>query len=227
VNVLIIEDHADLAANIGEYLEAQGHTIDFAADGLTGLHLISCNRYDTIVLDLSIPGIDGLQLSQRIRRDGAIDTPILMLTARDTLEDKLSGFAAGADDYVTKPFALAELHMRLQSLARRGPGVGSNRLRVGDLTLDLRTLQARRGTRSLSLTPTGLRILECLMRDSPAVIRRETVEQLIWGDDRPESDAALRSHIHQLRQAVDQAGENKLLKTVHGIGYRLVQDDPG
>lgn len=147
-----------------------------------------------------------------------------MLTARDTLDDRLTGFETGADDYVTKPFSLPELHMRLKALVRRAAGA-SEQLSVADLVFDTRSLIVRRAGRRLELTPTGMRMLELLMRASPAVVRTATVERVVWGDDPPDSEAALRGHIHQLRAIIDKPFPQKLLKTVHGIGYRLADDD--
>jgi DNA-binding response OmpR family regulator len=224
VYILIVEDSDDLAANIGEYCEERGDIVDYAADGLTGLHLAAVNRYDVLVLDLSLPGLDGLSLCERLRLDAGNNVPILMLTARDTLNDRLTGFETGADDYVTKPFSLPELHMRLKALVRRAAGA-SEQLSVADLVFDTRSLIVRRGGRRLELTPTGMRMLELLMRASPAVVRTTTVERAVWGDDPPDSEAALRGHIHQLRGIIDKPFPQKLLKTVHGIGYRLADDD--
>ncbi len=223
MHLLLIEDHADLAANIGEYLQGQGHVMDYAADGLSGLHLAAVNRYDAVILDLSLPGLDGLSLCRRLRQDGANAVPLLMLTARDTEHDKLRGFEAGADDYLTKPFSLAELHARLRALARRGSG-SSEVLRVADLSFDTRTLIARRGARTLELTRAGMKLLEALMRAAPGVLSREAAERAIWGDAPPDSDASLRGHVHALRRIVDSAGSAKLLHTLHGVGYRMAPD---
>ncbi len=223
MHTLLIEDHADLAANIGEYLEARGHTLDYAADGLTGLHLAVVNRYDAIVLDLNLPGLDGVSLCRRLRQDGGSTVPLLMLTARDTEQDKVGGLDAGADDYLTKPFSLAELLARLRALVRRGAGSGQV-LRVADLSLDLRTLVARRGERPLQLTRTGLKLLETLLRAAPGVVSRAMAERALWGDTPPDSDASLRGHIHALRRAIDDGEDVKLLHTLHGLGHRLAAD---
>lgn len=224
MHILIIEDHADLAANLGEFLESRGAVVDFAADGLTGLHLASVNPYDAIVLDIGLPAIDGLTLCRRLREEGNNPVPIIMLTARDTEQEKLQGFSAGADDYLTKPFSLAELHARLQALVRRVKG-REQILRTGDLQLDTRTLIARRGERRLVLRPTELRLLEILLRASPALVTRQDASRQLWGDNPPESDAALRGHIHALRSALDMPDERPLLHTTHGIGYRLSATD--
>lgn len=223
MHILVIEDNRDLISNLVDYLETQGHAVDAAEDGVTGLHLAVVNDYDAIVLDLMLPGIDGLQLCRKLRNDAGKGTPILMLTARDTLADKLDGFASGADDYLVKPFALQELHARLNVLARRGIS-NLHILRVADLELDEGTLEVRRGGQRIELTPVGLRILVLLMREAPRVVARRKIEQTIWGDDPPQSDA-LRAHIHSLRNAIDKPFPAPLLHTVHGIGYRLAAPD--
>ena len=221
--VLLVEDNDALAANIGEYLEQEGDIVDFAHDGLTGLRLAQTHAYDVLVLDLMLPGLDGLQLASRLRQQSSMRTPILMLTARDTLKDKLDGFDAGGDDYLTKPFDLLELRARLKALARRAGG--SNRmLAFCDLQFDTGTLAVRRGEAPIKLTRTGLRMLELLMRRAPEVVSRQEMERAIWGDEPPDSDAALRVHVHGLRVAVDRPFEVKLLHTVPGIGYRLAPD---
>jgi DNA-binding response OmpR family regulator len=220
MHLLIIEDNLDLSANVGEFLESRGNTVDYARDGTQGLQLAGSEGYDAVILDLGLPGLDGLTLCRRLRDTARRDVPIVMLTARDTEADKLSGFDAGADDYVTKPFSLLELQARLKALVRRASG-SRGVLQVTDLTFDLRTLLIKRGTRDITLAPTGMRILEQLMRASPGVVTREQIERTVWGDDPPGTDAALRGHILIIRNAVDAEGETKLLHTVHGIGYRL------
>ncbi|MDE2219536.1 MAG: response regulator transcription factor [Gammaproteobacteria bacterium] len=222
MNVLLIEDSADLAANVGEFLESRGLTVDYAYDGRSGLHLAASNRYDVLILDLNLPGIDGLTLCRRLREGSHRDLPILMLTARDTEHDKLTGFEAGTDDYLTKPFSLQELLARLRALARRASGSSQEvTLEVGDLSFDAKALEVRRGTRRIELTPIELRLLELLMRASPGVVSRGQIERAVWGDAPPDSDAALRGHIHALRAAIDHGMQHKLLHTVHGIGYRI------
>ncbi|HEX5276177.1 MAG TPA: response regulator transcription factor [Fluviicoccus sp.] len=219
--VLIIEDSPDLAANIGEYLEDRGHIVDYAGDGISGYNLATTNHYDALVLDLYLPGMDGLAVCQRLRESAHSAMPVLMLTARDQERDKLAGFEAGADDYLTKPFSLAELTARLTALIRRSQGMKPAKLRVHNLEFDCQTLQATRGKRRLELTPTGLKLLEHFMRVHPAVVTRSDMERLLWGDNPPDNDATLRAHIHALRSAIDNDESVKLLHTVHGIGYRL------
>lgn len=226
MHFLVIEDNPDLVANLYEFFEARGHSVDAAYDALSGLQFALNGRYDAIVLDLMLPGMDGLGVCARLR-DAGTDTPILMLTARDTLENKLEGFASGADDYLVKPFALAELEARLVALVRRASGaLTQGELRVADLSFDPETFQAQRGGRRLELSPIPLKILEILLRKSPRVVSRAELERAIWSDSPPESDT-LRAHMHVLRAAIDREGEPPLLRTVRGIGYRLVEPDAG
>lgn len=220
MNILLIEDNRDLATNLFDYFEAHGHTMDLASDGISGLHFASTNHYDVLILDLMLPGMDGLTLCQRLREAGRY-TPILMLTARDSLEDKIAGLEAGADDYVVKPFSLREVEARLLALVRRAQvRAGSTTLRVGDLSFNTGTLKVQRGERSIELPPIPLRLLELLMRQSPRVLSRDEVERAIWGDAPPDSDA-LRAHLHILRNAVDKKPAKPLLKTLRGIGYQI------
>jgi len=220
MRILIIEDNSDLAANIYDYLEAKGHTLDAAADGITGLHLAVVNDYDAIVLDIMLPGMNGLDVCKKLREDAKKQIPVIMLTARDTLDDKLAGFATGADDYLVKPFELQELEVRLLALQRRQAGPATRKLTVGDLSFDLDSLSVKRQNKPITLTPTGLKILELLMRKSPNVVSRGEIEHLLWGDEPPDSDA-IRSHMHTLRVAVDHPFDKALIHTVHGIGFRL------
>lgn len=224
MHLLLIEDNPDLVENLSDFFESRGHTVDVAYQGTTGLSFAQCQRYDVIVLDLMLPGIDGLEVCTRFRAGGG-DTPILMLTARDTLDDKLVGFGSGADDYLVKPFALPELEVRLQALARRGRGEAAHQtLQVHDLSYEADRLRVTRAGRRIELAPIPLRLLELLMRRSPGVVRREELEREVWGDTPPDSDA-LRAHIHALRNAVDHNGEVPLLHTVRGIGYQLAAPD--
>ena len=163
-NVLIVEDHADIAEMVGAYLEDRDYVVDYAADGLTGLHLAVTNDYDAIVLDVMLPGMDGLEICSKIREEARSDVPIIMLTARDTLDDKVTGLDRGADDYLVKPFAIQELEARLRSLIRRHSGdINKELLSVGDLTIDTSTLKVTRADKELVITPIGLKILSVLM----------------------------------------------------------------
>jgi len=224
MNILIIEDNQDLSANLAEFLEQQGEIIDTASDGKKGFHLASNIAYDVIILDLTLPGMDGLEVCQQLREKSLIGTPILMLTARDTVEDKLNGFKSGADDYLVKPFSLRELHARLIALHSRNKGSHvKNILRIGDLVLNMGSLEVSRENNIIDLTPIELQILMLLMKCSPDVVKREIIEREIWGDIPPDSDA-LRSHIHSLRNAIDKPFSTHYLHTVRGIGYRLTSN---
>jgi DNA-binding response OmpR family regulator len=204
----------------------KGYLVDCAYDGLGGLHLAITQTFDLIILDLMLPGMDGITLCQRLRQDARLQTPIIMLTARDSVDDKLTGFRAGADDYLVKPFSLPELHARVEAVLRRGQTGLQNVLEVGDLHFDMNSLEVTRQEKLLKLSPIGLKLLEMLMKRSPHVVRREVLEELLWGEDLPGSDS-LRSHIHILRQAIDKPFKSPLLHTVHGIGYCLKATDHG
>ena len=224
-SVLLIEDNRDISEMVGSYLESRGYTIDFAEDGVTGLHLAVVNDYDAIVLDLMLPGLDGLSVCRKLREEARRDTPLLMLTARDTQRDKVTGLEVGADDYLVKPFDIRELEARLRALVRRRRGqLAAEVLKVADLSLDTGTLEVSRAGRPLTLTPTALKLLSVLMRASPRVVSRQDLEREVWGDLLPDSDT-LRSHLYTLRKVIDKPFDRPLLHTVHGAGYRLADAD--
>jgi DNA-binding response OmpR family regulator len=224
MHILVIEDNPDLAANVCDFLEAKGHSTDAAGDGITGLHLAVTQDYDAIVLDVMLPGMDGISVCHRLREEARRDTPVLMLTARDALDDRVAGLECGADDYVVKPFALRELEARLKALARRAQGAASAAiLRVADLTYDPALMRATRAGRVLVLPPIPLKLLEVLLRAAPRVVKRDELERAVWGDQIPDSDV-LRAHMHLLRAALELPGEIPLIHTLRGIGYRLALD---
>lgn len=220
LRVLLIEDQHDIAANIWDFLERRGHVLDRAADGETGLALAMRGDADVVVLDLGLPRLDGLDLCQRLRAAGR-GVPVLILTARDTLDDKLRGFAEGADDYMVKPFAMKELEARIQVLHRRGRPIPDAPLRIGELGFDPRAMLATRGGRSFSLTLAQARILGVLMRESPAVVTQPTLLRAVWDDESGDA-AALHTHIYALRNLIDRDFGQAMIQTVHGIGYRMV-----
>ncbi len=228
--ILLIEDNRAIAEMAGEFLERRGYSLDYAADGVTGLRLATQNSYDVIVLDLMLPGMDGLDLCRRLRNELKRSTPVVMLTARDTLEDKLIGLDAGADDYLVKPFEIRELEARVRALIRRDRRqVSAEILKVGDLVLDTATLRLQRNGRDLSVSPIGLKLLTILMRESPRVVSRRDIEREVWGDLLPDSDT-LRSHLYNVRRIIDKPFGKALLHTIHSAGYRLAdldQDIPG
>lgn len=218
MRILIVEDNRDILANLVDYLEMKGYTVDCAQDGMSGLRLAATELFDLAILDIMLPGIDGYTLCERLR-EGQHHLPVIMLTARDTLDDRLRGFSSGADDYLVKPFDLSELGARIDAVLRRTRGT-QRQLEVGDLTYDLDTLDVTRAGQTIKLNPICLTLLETLMRKSPSVVRRDVLEEAVWGEDIPDSDS-LRSHIHTLRQAIDKPFDKPLLQTVHGIGFKL------
>lgn len=220
-SILLIEDHRDLAQTVIQALESEGYVLDYADNGIHGLELATTQVFDAIILDLMLPGLDGLELCAKLRNDYGIDTPVLMLTARDELDDKLTGFAHGADDYLVKPFQMAELQARLQALIKRRRGEMSVRIwKIADLSLDTSTMTVQRADTQIPLSPIAFNILRILMRESPKVVSREALEHELWGDEPPDSDA-LRSHIYTLRKAIDRPFAKDLLKTVKGVGIKI------
>ena len=220
MNVLIIEDNQDIAASIYDYLEAIGYTVDAAGNGVSGLHMALTKNYDVIILDLNLPGIDGIELCQRLRKDAHQTVPVIMLTARDSLDSKLEGFNSGTDDYLIKPFALKELAARVKVLSERISRVSTSNLQVGDLSLDLNTHEVHRAGKNITLNPTLFRLLVFLMQNPHRVIKREELEHAVWQDNPPDSDA-LRTHLSYLRHAVDKPFNYPLIHTVRGFGYKL------
>jgi DNA-binding response OmpR family regulator len=219
---LIIEDDADIASNVYDYLADHGHAPDHAADGVTGLHLAVTHDYDAILLDVALPGMNGFEVCRKLRADARRDTPILMLTARDTLEDKLAGFESGADDYLVKPFALREVEARLRALTKRYQGRVSDRvLNVGDVTFDPGTLTIARSGAPVKLPPKCIRLLELMMQRPGYVFSRADLETAAWGEAL-ESGETLRSHMYLLRRALARPDRPDPIETVHGLGYRLV-----
>nr|WP_295378621.1 response regulator transcription factor [Pseudoxanthomonas sp.] len=221
MRLLVIEDNRSLVANLFDYFEARGHDLDAAPDGVTGLHLATTQGYDAIILDWMLPRMDGREVLRRLRETHGSDVPVIMLTARDELPDKIAGFRAGADDYLTKPFELPELEVRLEAVLARAGGRGRSRLlQVADLKLDLSTLEASRAGQPLHLYPACRKLLEVLMQASPGAVTRDRLEYALWGDSPPDGDM-LRSHVYELRRSVDGPFPVKLIQTLPRVGYRL------
>jgi DNA-binding response OmpR family regulator len=222
LRILVVEDDPDLAANLGDFLELRGHSVDFAASGRHAQALAAEHSFDAIVLDRLLPGLDGASVCRALRTRGD-GTPILMLTALDAVDRRVEGLAAGADDYLVKPFAMDELVARLEALHRRASRrLTPAALRLADLEYDPATLTASRGGRRLLLSATLRQILEHLLRHQDRVVTRAELCELIWGD--PDVDA-LRGHIHELRRVLDRPFATPLLHTVRGGGWRLVDPD--
>jgi DNA-binding response OmpR family regulator len=221
MRILIVEDDTTIATNLYDFLESCGHTVDAAADGVTALHLAVSHEFDAILLDLNLPGMDGLTVCRKLREEAGKDTPVIMLTARDTVDEKLRGFASGADDYVVKPFSLREVEARLAALQKRRSGrMALDELAAGDLRFDRRSLAVSFRGQPVKLPPKCLKLLEQLMSDPERVFSRVDLELGAWGE-RQETSDALRSQMHILRRALTAVGGYDPVENVHGLGYRL------
>lgn len=222
MRLLIVEDNASLTANLFAYFEPRGHQLDAAPDGLVGLHLATSNQYDAIVLDWNLPRMDGLAMLKALREEHRNDVPVILLTSRAELPDRVTGFRAGADDYLCKPFALLELEVRLEALVARATGTTvAHVLRVGELEYDPRTFAITRRGQPLQLYPGSRKILEALMRSFPGTVSKAKLELMLWGDSPPDNDL-VRTHVYELRRAVDGPFEFKMIQTVARFGYRIV-----
>ena|SRR5690606_16783201 len=220
LHVLLIEDQHDIAANIWDFLERRGYEMDHCADGASGLARAMRGDYDAIVLDLGLPRMDGLELCRRLREAGH-GVPVLMLTARDTLDDKLRGFAEGADDYLVKPFAMRELEARIRAVQRRGR-TPAGRLAFGPLAYDPQALTAQREGRHIALTRLQGALLEALLREAPRIVPHARLIEAGWGADGA-GVAALQTQVYELRALVDKPFAQAMVKSVRGVGYRIVE----
>jgi DNA-binding response OmpR family regulator len=219
--ILMVEDHFELAATVCEFLEAHGYVIDHARNLDAAKTLLKTQHYNLLLLDINLPDGSGYDLCEWIRNQQNLDIPVLMLTARDTLDDKLKGFSAGTDDYLVKPFDFNELVMRIRALIKRALGeVANHKLQIHDLVLDSATQTVCRAGQSIELPPIQFKLLKILMRNSPKVITKQEIMIELWGDEEPESDA-LRSHIYNLRKMIDKPFSQKLLHTVSGVGVKI------
>ncbi|HIF9384562.1 TPA: response regulator transcription factor [Photobacterium damselae] len=220
MKVLIVDDNHNIAETIADYLELEGMTIDCAYHGEAALNLVKENHYDVIIMDIMMPKLDGINAVKKLREEQFCNTPILFLTAKDQLEDKIAAFKAGGDDYLLKPFAMEELCLRLYALSNRGPRQDIGELKFADITISTRTDEVKRAETEIKLSRIQLKILKLLMRQAPSIVSRQEVIESIWGDETPSSDA-LRSHIYGLRNALDKGFETSRLETIHGQGYRI------
>ncbi|MEF1204924.1 response regulator transcription factor [Photobacterium damselae] len=220
MKVLIVDDNHNIAETIADYLELEGMTIDCAYHGEAALNLVKENHYDVIIMDIMMPKLDGINTVKKLREEQFCNTPILFLTAKDQLEDKIAAFKAGGDDYLLKPFAMEELCLRLYALSNRGPRQDIGELKFADITINTRTDEVKRAETEIKLSRIQLKILKLLMRQAPSIVSRQEVIESIWGDETPSSDA-LRSHIYGLRNALDKGFETSRLETIHGQGYRI------
>jgi len=227
LKLLIVEDAPDIVANLYAYFQPLGYELDSARDGLTGLALAADRAHDAIVLDLQLPALDGIEMCRRLREELHRETPVIMLTARDTVDDRILGLRSGADDYLIKPFSLLELEARIQALVRRSRRRRASDLviRVGSLELDPWAHEAKREGQRLELSPMGYRIVRTLMKASPGIVTRQALERELWGKELPASESLLRTHIHAVRHALDKPFAHPMLFTLPGVGYRLVNPD--
>jgi len=220
MRILLVEDEERIAAFIYKGLHEELYTVDVARDGGEALDIALAGEYDLIILDVRLPIRDGISVCRELRAQGNT-TPILMLTARDTIDDRVRGLDAGADDYLVKPFAFQELLARLRALARRPPVVQDHTLHMENLTLDTRTHQARRGAQPIDLSAREYRLLEFLMRHPGQVLTRTQIAEQIWGYDFDANSNVVDVYIRYLRRKVDDPFEPKLIQTVRGVGYKL------
>ena len=218
LNILVVEDNKEILTNITLYLENKNHIIDCADNGMTAMYLIGNNNYDIIILDIMLPGdADGYDICKTMR-DCGNNTPVIMLTAKDSIDERLEGFESGADDYLIKPFSLDELDARIRSLHKRAAGFTKKILSVKDLSFDTETYTVIRGNQKIELNKMLYNLLALLMRSSPNVVKKEVIEKRLWGDNIPES-AVLKTTVRMLRKKIDVPFNEELIQTVRGIGY--------
>ena len=220
MRILIVDDNRELAASLSDFLEEFGYSIDFAYNGQSCLSLVTENEYEVIILDVSMPGLDGLQTCDLLRNTLHKATPIIFLTARDTLEDKIAGFNVGGDDYLVKPFAAEELHCRIKALVTRGSRMDVGLQVIGELEIDYANGKVKRQGFPVPLSDNQLELLKVLAKSAGEPVSRETLEQAMWRDGVPDSEP-LRTHIYRLRAALDKGFDYSLIETVYGKGYRI------
>lgn len=223
IRLLVVEDHVALAENLFEYFGDQRYVLDFASDGLTALHLIAINSYDVIILDVMLPGLSGFEVCRRLRSDMQCATPVILMTAKDQLKDKESGFTLGADDYLVKPFNLRELQLRVEALyRRRAGGAKAALLQAPGISFDPGTLQVLADSGlALELSGTAARIFEALIKAYPDFLSYEQLRDRVWGEREADMNT-LRTHVYALRKQLQDAFHLSMIKTLHGRGYRLI-----
>jgi len=224
MNILLIEDHIELATQLSDFLCSYGWVVDFSATGQQGISLALENEYDLIILDLGLPDIDGIDVCKEIKSKSKLNIPILMLTARDSYLDKVEGFNFGADEYLTKPYDLRELALRCKVLTRRQELYQSNKMSLGELTLDLNENKAYRDEQEIILNKTAFSILLILVKAYPNPVSKSRIIHELWGDSPPETNA-LKSHVYNLRLAIDKPFNSNIIRTIVNVGYKLVLDN--
>ena len=219
-NILVVEDNREILSNITMFLENRNYTVDCADNAMTAMYLIGNNHYDVIVLDIMLPGdANGYDICKTMRQCNN-NTPVIMLTAKDSVEERLEGFESGTDDYLVKPFSLDELEARINAIYKRSTSASQSMLSVGDLSFNTETYSVLRQGKQIELNPTLYKLLEILMRSSPNVVKKEIIENYIWGDDIPESNV-LKTTVHMLRKKIDFEFDRSLIHTMRGIGYYI------
>lgn len=225
MRVLVVEDEPAIADFIVRGLTEQGHAVDRAADGVKALDLLAVGTFDIVLLDVMLPKMDGISVCRTLRERG-VRAPVLMLTARDTVEDRVLGLDSGADDYLVKPFAFEELVARIRALGRREPTITGAVLRVADLELDTATRLASRNGRSIELTAKEYALLEYLLRNPNRVLTRTMISERVWNYETFNVANVIDVYIGHLRRKIDDGEEVKLIHTVRGAGYKLAAPDP-
>lgn len=220
MKILIVEDEHLIATSLKKGLEQEHYTVDIAFDGIEGYDLAATGDYDIILLDLMLPGLDGLTICKKLREENN-HTPILMLTAKSQLEDKIKGLNSGADDYLTKPFAFEELLARIRALSRRPQQSTSKVLTVGDLSIDTTNYQIKRGNKEIRLSSKEYSLLECLVRHAGQILNKDQLIQYVWSYESDILPNTVEVYIRNLRQKIDQPFKKKLIQTIRGFGYKI------
>ncbi len=220
MKILLVEDEHLIATSIKKGLEQEHYTVDIAFDGLTGYDLAASGEYDIILLDLMLPSLDGVSICQKLRAEN-IHTPILILTAKSQLDDKIKGFNVGADDYLTKPFAFEELLARIRALSRRPQQTTNNILILADLTINTTNYQVKRGTKEIRLSSKEYSLLECLVRHAGQILNKDQLIQSVWSYESDILPNTVEVYIRHLRQKIDQPFNKKLIQTIRGFGYKI------
>jgi DNA-binding response OmpR family regulator len=223
-HILLVEDNQQLAEQLCDFLQEKGMVVDYAADGRTALALLKNQHFDVVILDLTLPDMDGLTICNFIKAELATNIPVLMLTARDSIEEKLAGFSHGTDDYLTKPYVMDEVYVRCLALARRHQLHKSQQTSIGDLQIDFNQKTVHRCGQMITLSKTDFLLLQLLVEAYPNALSKRQLIEKVWGDDMPDTDA-VRSHIYTLRNAIDKPFSYPLIKTVHGLGFKIVIPD--
>ena len=225
MRILLVEDDLKIASFIVKGLRATGYAVDHATDGEKGLHLALTQPYDTAIIDIMLPKLDGLMLIERIRKE-KVNTPVMILSAKDSIDDRIKGLQTGGDDYLTKPFAFSELLARVQALIRRASGLAEpSRLTIGDLSMNLHTREVAREGRKIELKPIEFSLLEYLIRSAGRVVSKTMIMEHVWDYNFDPQTNVVEARICRLRDKIDRDFDKKLIHTVRGVGYVLKEKD--